>query len=168
MDVSEQALIALGSNLGDRAAYLAAALKALHAHEAISVLASSPCYETAPVGLLEQPSFLNQVAAVSTSLKPQELLRLLQQFERDAGRQRTVLNGPRTLDLDLLFYGSQTIDLPNLQVPHPRWRERVFVTVPLADLLQAKPLADEPTWDELRKELLELTDCSGVRVWAEG
>ncbi|MEM8549405.1 MAG: 2-amino-4-hydroxy-6-hydroxymethyldihydropteridine diphosphokinase [Verrucomicrobiota bacterium] len=166
--MTEQALIALGSNLGDRAAYLTMAREALHAHAGVSVVAVSPCYETDPVGLREQPPFLNQVAAVSTSLAPQDLLPVLQRIEHDAGRQRHVANGPRTLDLDLLFYGLQTIDLPGLQVPHPRWHERAFVTVPLRDLLSTEPLCDEPSWDGLRQALIELEDIGGVRLWADG
>jgi dihydropteroate synthase len=124
--------IALGSNLGDRAAYLQAALDRLRA--TVQVTAVSPVYETDPVGYAEQGPFLNAVVAGTTTRSPWELLRTLQAIERAAGRVRSFPNAPRTLDLDLLSYGTLVLDTPDLTVPHPRLHERAFVLAPLADI----------------------------------
>lgn len=124
--------IALGSNLGDRAAYLRAALDRLRA--TVQVTAVSPVYETDPVGYAEQGPFLNAVVAGTTTSTPRGLLRALQAIERAAGRARSFPNAPRTLDLDLLGYGTLALDTPDLTVPHPRLHERAFVLAPLADI----------------------------------
>ena len=124
--------IALGSNLGDRAAYLQAALDRLRA--TVRVTAVSPVYETDPVGYAEQGPFLNAVVAGTTTSTPRGLLRALQGIERASGRARSFPNAPRTLDLDLLSYGTLALDTPDLTVPHPRLYERAFVLVPLADI----------------------------------
>ncbi len=124
--------IALGSNLGDRAAYLQAALDRLRA--TVLVIAVSPVYETDPVGYAEQGPFLNAVVAGTTTSTPRGLLRALQAIERASGRARSFPNAPRTLDLDLLSYGTLALDTPDLTVPHPRLYERAFVLVPLADI----------------------------------
>ncbi len=124
--------IALGSNLGDRAAYLQAALDRLRA--TVLVIAVSPVYETDPVGYAEQGPFLNAVVAGTTTSTPRELLRTLQELERAAGRERPFPNAPRTLDLDLLSYNALMLDTRDLTVPHPRLHKRAFVLVPLADI----------------------------------
>ncbi len=124
--------IALGSNLGDRAAYLRAALDRLRA--TVLVTAVSPAYETDPVGYAEQGPFLNAVVAGTTTSTPQGLLWALQAVERASGRTRLFPNAPRTLDLDLLSYGALILDAPDLTVPHPRLHERAFVLVPEARL----------------------------------
>jgi 2-amino-4-hydroxy-6-hydroxymethyldihydropteridine diphosphokinase len=124
--------IALGSNLGDRAGYLRAALDRLRA--TVRVTAVSPVYETDPVGYAAQGPFLNAVVAGTTTSAPRELLRILQAIEQASGRVRSFPNAPRTLDLDLLGYGSLVLDTPDLTVPHPRLRERAFVLAPLADI----------------------------------
>ncbi len=124
--------VALGSNLGDRAAYLQAALDRLRA--TVRVTAVSPVYETDPVGYAEQGPFLNAVVAGTTTSTPRGLLRALQGIERASGRARSFPNAPRTLDLDLLSYGTLALDTPDLTVPHPRLYERAFVLVPLADI----------------------------------
>jgi 2-amino-4-hydroxy-6-hydroxymethyldihydropteridine diphosphokinase len=129
------AYLALGSNLGDRRGYLDAALRRLRAEPGVRVTTVSPYYETTPVGGPPgQRNFLNAVAAVETDLAPQALLRLLLELEHRFGRVRTVKDAPRTLDLDLLLYGDQTWDEPELSIPHPRMEERAFVLVPLADI----------------------------------
>jgi 2-amino-4-hydroxy-6-hydroxymethyldihydropteridine diphosphokinase len=131
-----RAYVGLGSNLGDRERTLRGALAALAAHPAVEVAAVSTLIETDPVGYLDQPRFLNGVAALETDLPPRALLDLLLGLERSFGRQREGVprEGPRTLDLDLLLYGDARIDEPGLRVPHPRLQERAFVLRPLAEL----------------------------------
>jgi 2-amino-4-hydroxy-6-hydroxymethyldihydropteridine diphosphokinase len=125
-----RAFVALGSNLGDRWAYLRTGLDHLP-----DVVAVSAVYETQPVGGPSgQGPYLNMVAELWTSATPLELLAAAQRAEASAGRARTVHWGPRTLDVDILAVGDLAVELPELQVPHPRMWERGFVLVPLADL----------------------------------
>lgn len=128
------AYIGLGSNLGDRGTYLRAALDELGQVPDIRISGVSPVYETAPVGLVEQPDFLNAVVAVRTCLAPIALLREMQRIEDRLERTRAERWGPRTIDLDLLFYGDADIEEEDLVVPHPRLHERAFVLVPMCDL----------------------------------
>jgi len=123
------AYVGLGSNLGDREATLRAAIAALP-----GVVAVSELRETDPVGVTEQPAFLNGAVALETDLSPRELLETLLAVERELGRQRRERWGPRTIDLDLLVYGSETVDEPGLTVPHPRLHERRFALDPLAEI----------------------------------
>jgi 3-oxoacyl-[acyl-carrier protein] reductase len=133
--MSVTAYIGLGSNLGDRQHYLEAALEALASEPGIEVLRLSPVYETAPVGgPAEQGPYLNAVAEVRTARGPDELLALLLDVEQRLGRVREVHHGPRTLDLDLLFYGDLVRSDERLTLPHPRLHERTFVLEPLARL----------------------------------
>jgi 2-amino-4-hydroxy-6-hydroxymethyldihydropteridine diphosphokinase len=127
------AYVALGSNLGERADYLRSALNAMGGRVG-PVRAVSSAYETEPVGITDQPLFLNAVCSVETGLEPERLLETLLEIESEQGRVRTVKDGPRTLDLDLLLYEDLVIDEPGLQVPHPRMGERAFVLVPLAEI----------------------------------
>ena len=131
-----RAYVGLGSNLGEREATLWKALEGLGATEGIEVLAISSFRETEPVGVVDQPRFVNAAAALETSLSPRELLERLLDVERSLGRHRAVEErwGPRTLDLDLLLYGGESIDEPGLEVPHPRLTERAFVLEPLLEL----------------------------------
>jgi 2-amino-4-hydroxy-6-hydroxymethyldihydropteridine diphosphokinase len=130
-----RAYVALGSNLGDRAAHLAAALAALDATPGVRVARRSATYETAPVGPPGQGPYLNAVAALDTGLAPRALLARLHAIERAAGRERTgTRNEARTLDLDLLFYGDAVLAEPDCRVPHPRLHERAFVLAPLAEI----------------------------------
>ena len=126
----------LGSNLGEREATLWKALEGLGATEGIEVVAVSSFRETDPVGVVDQPRFVNAAAALETSLPPRELLERLLDVERSLGRDRAVEErwGPRTVDLDLLLYGGESIDEPGLEVPHPRLAERAFVLEPLLEL----------------------------------
>ncbi len=146
------ALIALGANLGDRAGQIASAVASLGRLEQTRVLATSALIETEPIGLADQPRFLNGVAALTTALAPAGLLAAMLAIERTHGRERSVPNAPRTLDLDLLFYGQERITLPGLTVPHPRWQQRMFVLVPLREILAAPALAGAGEWDALRAE----------------
>jgi 2-amino-4-hydroxy-6-hydroxymethyldihydropteridine diphosphokinase len=131
-----RAYIGLGSNLGDRSATIARALARLAESPDVDVVAVSTLRETTPVGpVLDQPRFLNGVAALDTSLPARRLLDLLLRIEAEAGRSRDgPTGGPRTLDLDLLLYGDAEIDEPGLVVPHPRLHERRFVLEPLVEL----------------------------------
>lgn len=129
-----RAYLGLGSNLGNREDTLRQALQQLSNHPGIQSCKTASLYETAPWGNPEQDWFLNTVVEVETSLSPLELLQVLQEIEQALGRIRTVKWGPRTLDLDILLYGEEKIDLPDLQIPHPRLTERAFVLVPLAEL----------------------------------
>lgn len=124
--------LALGANLGDRAASLRRALRALP--PAFAVEAVSPCYETAPAYVLDQPRFLNLVCRARTELEPLAALGRLKAVESELGRTAGVRFGPRVVDLDLLFYDDLVLDTPELSVPHPRIAERGFVLVPLADI----------------------------------
>ena len=130
-----RAFVGLGANLGDRRRTLHDALDALADEAGIEVVAVSTLRETEPVGVGEQPRFLNGAAELETTLTAHELLGRLLAVEQRFGRVRTPgEHGPRTLDLDLLLYGDEMIDEPGLTVPHPRLHERRFVLEPLAEL----------------------------------
>jgi 2-amino-4-hydroxy-6-hydroxymethyldihydropteridine diphosphokinase len=131
-----RAFVGLGSNLGDREGTLRAAVGRLRSLPRTRVRAVSRFRDTEPVGYLEQPRFLNGAVELETGLRPHELLDALVELERAFGRDRAASppQGPRTLDLDLLLYGEEEIDVPGLRVPHPRLHERVFVLEPLAEL----------------------------------
>jgi len=130
----QTAYVGLGSNLGDRQDNLRTALSELRQMPTISILRVSSLYESAPVGVTEQPEFLNAVAALETALPATDLLDVFLNLENKIGRVRTFRWGPRVIDLDLLLYGDAQIALPSLTVPHPRLREREFVLVPLAEI----------------------------------
>lgn len=130
-----RAYVGLGANLGDRERTLRAAVDALGAEPGIGVVAVSTLRETDPVGVGEQPRFLNGAVVLDTTLTPDELLERLLALEQRFGRiRRPGEHGPRTLDLDLLLYGDEVIDEPGLCVPHPRLHERRFVLEPLFEL----------------------------------
>jgi len=154
-------LIALGSNLGDRAGFLLGAVAALSSG-ALADIALSPIYETAPLGPPGQGPYLNAVLAGRTRLSPRALLDELLAIENSFGRQRKERWGPRTLDLDLLDYADQVLDEPGLQLPHPRLHERAFVLAPLADVA---PNWHHPLLGETAAELLAGLDVSGVHRW---
>jgi 2-amino-4-hydroxy-6-hydroxymethyldihydropteridine diphosphokinase len=124
-----RAYVGVGANLGDREATIRSAVDALP-----GVVAVSELRETDPVGVVEQPPFLNGAVALETDLPPRELLEMLLAVERGLGRERRERWGPRTIDLDLLLYGDETIDEPGLTVPHPRLHERRFALQPLLEL----------------------------------
>ena len=127
--------LALGANLGDPAATLDAAVRRLRAEPGVRVLTVSQYYETDPVGgPPDQPSYLNAAAAVETDFAPDTVLEILHRIEHQFGRIRAVPDGPRTLDLDLLFYDDRVIATRGLTVPHPRMHERAFVLVPLSEI----------------------------------
>ena len=154
--------IALGSNLGDRAAMLARAEQAM-GDAGVRVLRRSSLYTTEPVDAPPQPWFLNSVVEAETSLMPVQLLHVLAGIERGLGRRRITPRGPRTLDLDILLYGSSVIKTPELQVPHPGLQNRRFVLAPLAELA---PGLRHPVLHKSIAELLaNTTDQGKIRRW---
>ena len=157
MSSNEIVHIALGSNLGDRAANLAHATDLMD--EVIQITAASSIYETPPWGVIDQPRFLNQVFKGCTTLAPINLLYELKAIERLMGRRETVRYGPRIIDLDILLYGQRVIQYNRLQVPHPRMLERAFVLVPLAEV---SPGLVIPGSGQAVETLLKQIDPSGV------
>lgn len=128
------AYVGLGANLGSREETLRRAVDLLGGSDGVGVLAVSELRETEPVGVVDQPAFLNGAVAVETTRSPRALLELLLDIERSLGRVRKERWGPRTVDLDLLVYGAEEIDEPGLHLPHPRLHERRFALEPLAEL----------------------------------
>ncbi len=127
-----EAVIALGSNVGDRLGFLARAATALREH--LEVQACSSVYETPAWGVEEQPPYLNAVVLAGSPPEPRDLLRLLLRIEEELGRVRTRPGAPREIDLDLVLLGGRIVRQEGLRVPHPRWRERSFVVRPLAEV----------------------------------
>ncbi len=162
-----KAFIGLGSNLGDREASLRQALEHLaQAPETVVVRASS-LYDTEPVGVEDQPHFLNAVAQLETQLTPRQLLWNLMLIERRLGRVRAQRWGPRTIDLDLLLYEDAIIEDDDFQVPHPELSKRSFVLVPLVEL---EPLLVHPVTGETMLALLQRLGARplvkhGTRLW---
>lgn len=135
------AFVALGGNLGDARAAVRRAIQDLGRLPGTRLEAASGLYRSAPHEA-QGPDFINAVARIATTLTAPELLRALQALEAAAGRERPYLNAPRTLDLDLLFYGDARIASPALTVPHPRWQERAFVLRPLAEVAPERVTPD--------------------------
>ncbi|HVB33356.1 MAG TPA: 2-amino-4-hydroxy-6-hydroxymethyldihydropteridine diphosphokinase [Patescibacteria group bacterium] len=133
MSIPKTVYLSLGSNLGDRARQIARAVEAL-AGAGIRPVRRSSLYLTEPVGGLDQRPFLNCVVEAETESMPRQLLRQVQQVERALGRRRMVRQGPRSIDIDILFYGTSRIRTPELTIPHPRIAERRFVLVPLGEI----------------------------------
>ncbi|MFH0839576.1 MAG: 2-amino-4-hydroxy-6-hydroxymethyldihydropteridine diphosphokinase [Candidatus Omnitrophota bacterium] len=129
--------IGIGSNIGDRRKYVDSAIRELKKNKSIRFKKASSIYETEPVGEVAQGKFLNGVLEVETSLTPIELLMVLNNIEKALGRARSVKNGPRTMDLDILYYGNKKINKKDLIIPHPRISEREFVLKGLRELGKA-------------------------------
>ncbi|MCZ6633170.1 MAG: 2-amino-4-hydroxy-6-hydroxymethyldihydropteridine diphosphokinase [bacterium] len=164
------AYIGIGGNLGDRADTLRKAVAVLDGEDEVRMVAVSGVYETAPIGVTDQPSFLNAVLQVETSLSGPALLNRLLEIERQFGRYRKKKWGPRTLDLDILLYGEEVIQVPGLQVPHPYLHERAFVLVPLCELL---PCGRHPVLGKQFTDFLAQLDSDqgvrrvgGLSLWA--
>ncbi len=129
-----EAFIAIGTNLGNREENIKAALKSLSQNTEITIEKVSSVRETEPVDGPPQPPYLNGVIKIKTALSPQQLLDTLQGIEKSLGRERTVRFGPRIIDLDILLYGDKIISQPDLEIPHPKMREREFVMEPLREI----------------------------------
>ena len=129
---AELIALALGSNLGDRMKSLRAAVSAVSTY--FTIAATSAVYETPPAYVVEQPAFLNAVIVGTTYYPPLDLLRYLKENERHLGRKTSFRNGPRLIDIDIVFYGERRMETSELQLPHPRLAEREFVLRPLADV----------------------------------
>jgi 2-amino-4-hydroxy-6-hydroxymethyldihydropteridine diphosphokinase len=152
--------LALGTNIGDREANLREALRRIDG-SAIQITKVSSTYETEPVDYLDQPWFLNAIAEAHTTLPPEQLLAALRRIESQMGSKKPFAKGPRLIDLDILLYGNETIDQPDLQIPHPRMLQRNFVLAPLAEIA---PTLRHPTWPAPVSQLLANSpDKSAIR-----
>ena len=158
-----QAVVGMGSNLGDRLATLHAAAERLRSLPGTNWLQLSSIYETEPVGGVSQPLYLNSVAGLETSLGAGSMLAALLQIEREMGRVRNTRWGPRTLDLDLLLYEGVESSTLELKLPHPRMLERAFVTIPLRELMRRNEFFI-PCWANMRSILYATVPCGGVRM----
>jgi len=152
--------LALGSNLGDRQANLKQAIASLSPQ--MDVKAKSRVYETPPWGYTDQPTFLNQVVKVDTYVGPEPLLKHLKRLEIALGRVPSFQNGPRLIDIDILFYDDLVLNTPSLVIPHPQMHERAFVLMPLNDIA---PALSHPSIGKTVSEMLALCDTSGIRVY---
>jgi 2-amino-4-hydroxy-6-hydroxymethyldihydropteridine diphosphokinase len=154
--------LSLGANIGDRAQNIARAIDAL-ASRGVRVTRQSSLYETEPVDMHSDDWFLNCVVGAETALAPEQLIGALLEIERSLGRERRILHGSRTIDIDILLFGSSLVRTPDLEIPHPRMADRRFVLVPLAEIA---PGAQHPVFKKTIAELLaETADRSEVRPW---
>ena len=162
-----QAFIALGTNIEPRENHFIKALEMLTDHSEILIKKISSIYETDPVGYEDQADFLNMVIEVETELSAEKLLRYCQLIEERLGRVRTILNGPRTIDLDILLYSQENIRMDDLEIPHPRMHERAFVLVPLGEI--APEIVVPGTGKQVQQLLEELPreEKAGVRGWPQ-
>lgn len=158
--MSCKAYLGLGTNMGDREKNLRDALASLNLLPGTKVTALSKVYETDPVGYTDQQDFLNIAAEVETTLNPENLLGACLGIEAGLGRVRTVKNGPRIIDIDLLLYENEVYNNSTLILPHPRMKEREFVLRPLLDIDFSNPLFD-------RKEAEKSLTGNGVRLYCE-
>jgi 2-amino-4-hydroxy-6-hydroxymethyldihydropteridine diphosphokinase len=158
------AYIALGSNLGDREAYLQRAIEQIRLIPGLRVRALSKIYETDPVGYTDQAPFLNMVCRTDLVLNPYELLESLQEIETALDRKRDIRWGPRTIDLDILLYGNERIQTPELTIPHERMFERAFVLVPLRDVY-LEPVLLGLSFEE---RIASCPDREGIREFKPG
>ncbi len=157
--------IGLGSNVEDREKYLLDAIELLEKNESIQVVKKSFIYETPPVGYHDQDDFLNMVIKVMTSLTSIELLNVCQDIEQQLGRERTVENGPRTVDLDILLFNKENRDLDRLRIPHPRLQKRAFVLIPLYDIAPNLVMPDSGKHIEDLINNISNKELKGVVKW---
>jgi len=153
--------LSLGSNMGDKAAYLKQALEYLAETPQIRIKTKSSLYETDPVGFTDQDAFLNGVVAIETTLDPVALLKTTQGIENRLGRKRTVRWGPRTMDIDILLFNAELISEPELVIPHPEMHKRRFVLVPLMEIA---PSLNIPGLGEIKKLLEKCPDQGRVSL----
>jgi 2-amino-4-hydroxy-6-hydroxymethyldihydropteridine diphosphokinase len=153
--------LGLGSNLGERKSNLINAIARLR--KTMDILKTSSLYETEPIGFIDQPLFLNMVCQVSTNLKPVALLKEAKIIEREMGREVTVRNGPRVIDIDILIYNTLRLNESDLILPHPRLTERAFVLVPLSEI--AASLVHPITGKSIEEHARLVTGKDGVRKY---
>lgn len=127
-------LLSLGGNVGDRLARLREAVAMLARHEGVRLVAVSSCYETEPMGVVDQPAFLNLAVEIETALAPLELLNTVKDIEREIGREPAMRWGPRMIDIDIILWGERVVESETLSIPHPAFRQRAFVLTPLAEI----------------------------------
>lgn len=156
------AYLSLGSNLGDRSANLRNAMGYVARQHGCQVARESRIYETEPVGVIDQPQFLNMAAEIETDLTPLELLRALKEIEAALGRESHARWGPRLIDIDIVFYEDRVEESPELTIPHPEFRNRAFVLHPLAEI--AGEAMDPVTGRTVRELAERCSDASWVRV----
>lgn len=155
-------VLSLGTNIGDKMHFLTQS-KTLISDKIGSILLSSSIYETEPWGIDNQDSYLNQVISVQTNLSPYELLDNIHKIEKDLGRIREIHYGPRTIDIDILYYGNRILDSENLKIPHPQIQKRRFILVPLSEIIPEMP---HPLLKKTSQELLdEVKDEGKVTKW---
>ncbi len=150
--------LSLGSNLGDRELNLHRALEALEADAGVVIISVSHYYETEPVGMAEQPDFLNLAVEIETELAPLELLNAVKEIEARLGRTPSEPWGPRVMDIDIILWGQQTVMTEPLTVPHKEFRKRAFVLAPLAEIA---PNAVDPVTGKTVAELLGSPEAQG-------
>lgn len=150
--------LSLGSNMGDRSSALQAALRALSGESGITLRSHSHCYETEPIGIKDQPAFLNMAAEIETELAPLELLKVVKAIEQRIGRNKTTRWGPREIDIDLILWGDTVFSSERLTLPHKEFRQRAFVLVPMAEIA---PDQVDPVTGATVAELAEGPDVEG-------
>ena len=161
-DRFQRVLVGIGSNIGDRVALCSHAVGALKSHPAIQNVSASPVYETEPVGVTNQPPFLNLVVVFETGLMPEALLKALKKIEEDLGRKKRFRWGPREVDLDILLYGSLVFETPSLVIPHPEMHTRSFVLAPACDIY---PDWVHPVFQQPLHALLEQVSRDGIQLY---
>jgi 2-amino-4-hydroxy-6-hydroxymethyldihydropteridine diphosphokinase len=161
------AVLGLGSNVGERRTALAGAADALRRHPEIEIVAASSLYESAPWGMTSQQDFLNAAVRIAMALAPADLLAAVLAIEASLGRVRREKWGPRVIDIDILVYGEESFDVPGLTIPHPHLTERVFALAPLVDVMPEVMIADRPARQWLAQlQRKDLKEVSGPE-WAE-
>jgi len=161
--MNNKVYIGLGSNVGNKAENLARALLLIQDIEDVHINKVSSLYQTAPWGKTDQEDFINQVIEIETEWLPLDLLHRLQDIEIKLGRQRDVRWGPRTIDLDVLLFGRETIDLEELKVPHPYLLQRLFVLIPLQEIDPELVFPDGSKITEVLNRLIDSADVSDIR-----
>jgi len=156
------AVLGLGGNIGDPRSLMSAAIERLSRHPGIEVRAVSALYHTPPWGKTDQPAFLNAAVRIETQLSPPALLKAVLETEQALGRRRAERWGPRTIDIDILVYGAAAVDEPDLQIPHPRLKERAFALAPLVDVMTDAEVEGQPA-----KHWLGESDRAGMARLAE-
>ena len=156
------AVLGLGGNIGDTRSLMAAAIEHLSENPAIEVEAVSALYRTPPWGKIDQPPFLNAAVRIETRLSPAALLKTVLAAEEKLGRRRAERWGPRTIDIDILLYGTMAVDEPGLRIPHPHLQERAFALAPLVDVMPDAEVLGQPA-----KGWLARSDSAGMQRIAE-